>query len=48
MKKLYEKPSVKVVPLNVPFALLQASDGDKTPKIGSGIAMDSIGFPYNG
>ncbi len=48
MKKVYEKPSVKVVPLNVPSSLLQASDGDKTPKIGGGIAMDSIEHPYNG
>ena len=48
MKKLYEKPSVKVVPLNVPCALLQASDGDKPPPISDGIAIDSVGLPYNG
>jgi hypothetical protein len=48
MKKFYEKPSVKVVPLKLQGALLQFSDGDKTPSIGDGIAMDSIERPYNG
>ena len=48
MKKLYEKPSVTVVPLKLQGALLQFSDGDKTPPIGGGIAMDSIERPHNG
>ena len=48
MKKVYEKPSVTVIPLKHQGALLEFSDGDKTPKIGGGIAMDSIGHPYNG
>lgn len=48
MKKLYEKPSVTVIPLKHQGALLQFSDGDKTPSIGDGIAMDSIEHPYNG
>jgi hypothetical protein len=48
MKKVYEKPSVTVIPLKLQGALLEFSDGDKTPKIGGGIAMDSIEHPYNG
>ena len=48
MKKVYEKPSVTVIPLKLQGALLEFSDGDKTPKIGGGIAMDSTGLPYNG
>ncbi len=48
MKKLYEKPSVTVIPLKHQGALLQFSDGDKTPPISDGIAMDSIGRPHNG
>ena len=48
MKKVYEKPSVTVIPLKFQGALLQFSDGDKTPPISDGIAMDSIGHPYNG
>lgn len=48
MKKLYEKPSVTVVPLKLQGVLLQASEKDNTPTIGGGIAMDSIELPYNG
>ena len=50
MKKVYEAPSVIVVPLDHQCALLQPSNGDddQTPGIGKGIAMDSIEQPYNG
>lgn len=48
MKKVYKKPSVTVIPLKLQGALLEFSDGDKTPPIGDGIAMDSIERPHNG
>ena len=48
MKKVYKKPSVTVIPLKLQGALLEFSDGDKTPPISDGIAMDSIEHPYNG
>ena len=48
MKKVYEKPSVTVIPLKLQGALLEFSDGDKTPPISDGIAMDSIERSHNG
>ena len=49
MKKIYETPSVTVVPLKHQCALLQPSkgDGDETTTIGGGIALDSVEQPHN-